>query len=208
MFPAHGFPNMVPPRYRAVALDGLTIVLDLERDEYLAVPQSDALTHDRLVEVALSLETRVESVRLADPQAIPVGRSDLDACGPFQSERALLLDWCRLAFALPFALWALKIGRPSAWIENNDACVADALPKTVRAARRFRSMRPYVPMLSRCLPHALLLRSYLATCGLRATLVIGVRLFPFEAHCWVQAGAVVLTDDFEQTSAYTPIAAG
>jgi hypothetical protein len=39
-------------------------------------------------------------------------------------------------------------------------------------------------------------------------LVVGVRIFPFEAHSWVQAGEVVLTDDLERTAAYSPIAAG
>jgi hypothetical protein len=94
------------------------------------------------------------------------------------------------------------------WIRDEDRLIPAATPDTIEAARRFKSMRPFVPMLSRCLPHALLLRAYLRILGHRSVLVIGVRLFPFEAHSWVQAGDVVLTDDLDLVAAYSIIAAG
>jgi hypothetical protein len=35
--------------------------------------------------------------------------------------------------------------------------------------------------------------------------VIGVRMHPFMAHCWVQRDEVVLSDDLDSVATYTPI---
>jgi Transglutaminase-like superfamily len=35
--------------------------------------------------------------------------------------------------------------------------------------------------------------------------VFGVNADPFEAHCWVQAGSVVLNDTLGRVSSFTPI---
>lgn len=42
--------------------------------------------------------------------------------------------------------------------------------------------------------------------GLPATLVIGTRRYPFEAHAWVQCTGHVLTDDREHCALFTPVA--
>jgi hypothetical protein len=43
--------------------------------------------------------------------------------------------------------------------------------------------------------------------GFDADWIIGVRTWPFMAHCWLQVGAVALDDDVERLAAYTPILA-
>jgi hypothetical protein len=60
--------------------------------------------------------------------------------------------------------------------------------------------RPYV-----CLFDSLALINFLARYGLYPDWVFGVSADPFEAHCWVQAGNVVLNDTLERVSAFTPI---
>jgi hypothetical protein len=60
--------------------------------------------------------------------------------------------------------------------------------------------RPYV-----CLFDSLALIHFLAQYGLYPDWVFGVSADPFEAHCWVQAGQVVLNDTVERVSAFTPI---
>lgn len=195
-------------RYRAAVLDGFTIILDLTADEYIAVPQDPAAADARPQEAAICLGTSVRQVRVTDALTAPNGRRDLTV--PFGTMPAApsAADWLRLIRALPSALWSLHFGRPSTWIRDEDASFPQAESETIEAAMRFKSMRPFVPWLSRCLPHALLLRSYLRIGGHRSMLVIGVRLFPFEAHSWVQAGDVVLTDDLDLVAAYSVIAAG
>ncbi len=199
---------MTSPRYRAVVLDGFTIVLDLQADEYVAVPQADPARASRSRETAECVGASEADVRFTDPTTVPRADRDLGPYSPIEAMSTSSMDWLRLIAAMPSAFWSLRFGRPRTWIRDEGRVIPAATPETIEAARRFRSMRPFVPMLSRCLPHALLLRAYLRILGHGSALVIGVRLFPFEAHSWVQAGDVVLTDDLDLVSAYSIIAAG
>jgi len=81
------------------------------------------------------------------------------------------------------------------------------LPKPRELTFRFRAMRPWVPLGYRCLFDSLALLEFLARYGVFPTWVFGVRTAPFGAHCWVQAGEVVLNDTVEQVRPFTPIMA-
>lgn len=202
---------MTQKRYRAVALDGFTIVLDLAEDRYLAIERGETASVGDLEDLALALDAAREEILIVDSArlSLPAPSRDLGRWDSHSDERLpLARDWIRLGAALPHALWSLKFGRPRTWIayERTPALIADQ--EILSAARRFRRMRPLIPWLTRCLPHALLLRAYLARCGQASTLVIGVRVFPFEAHSWLQAGDLVLTDDIERLAGYTPIVMG
>jgi hypothetical protein len=59
----------------------------------------------------------------------------------------------------------------------------------------------------RCLSTSIALRRRLQRSGHRAALVFGVRLFPFEAHCWLQRGVTVLNDHHEFVGQFTPVLA-
>lgn len=59
----------------------------------------------------------------------------------------------------------------------------------------------------RCLSTSIALRRRLERNGHRAALVFGVRLFPFEAHCWLQRGVTVLNDHHEFVGQFTPVLA-
>ena len=76
---------------------------------------------------------------------------------------------------------------------------------TLAAARLFWAMGPWLPLEGECLLRSAMLVSFLRRSGLAADWVFGVRLWPFNAHCWVQAGDVCLNDDVERLWAYTPI---
>ncbi|MBJ7442404.1 MAG: lasso peptide biosynthesis B2 protein [Sphingopyxis sp.] len=71
----------------------------------------------------------------------------------------------------------------------------------------FHSATLLFPRKDRCLPDALALHAYLALCKLRTTLVFGVQLEPFQAHCWVQHEDVVLGQDIETVRAFLPVLA-
>jgi transglutaminase-like putative cysteine protease len=73
------------------------------------------------------------------------------------------------------------------------------------AARLFWTIGPWLPIEGECLPRSAMLVAFLRRLGLAADWVFGVRLWPFNAHCWVQAGDVCLNDDVERLWAYTPI---
>jgi hypothetical protein len=57
----------------------------------------------------------------------------------------------------------------------------------------------------RCLPRSIALTSRLLRSGFEVELVLGVRLDPFGAHAWVRSGELVLNDDAEAVSRYSPI---
>jgi hypothetical protein len=76
---------------------------------------------------------------------------------------------------------------------------------TLAAARLFWAMGPWLPLEGECLLRSAMLVSFLRRSELAADWVFGVRLWPFHAHCWVQAGDVCLNDDVERLWAYTPI---
>ena len=57
----------------------------------------------------------------------------------------------------------------------------------------------------RCLVRALAVFSTCRHFGLRPSLVFGVRINPFAAHCWVQLGGDVVVGEYEQVRLYTPI---
>jgi hypothetical protein len=69
----------------------------------------------------------------------------------------------------------------------------------------FNLIRRFVPIDTVCLLDSFALQRFLVRRGLRPQLVIGVRLNPFAAHCWVQESDVVLNDAVERASTYTPI---
>ena len=69
----------------------------------------------------------------------------------------------------------------------------------------FDRLRWYYPRSYLCLFDSLALIHFLARFGMFPDWVFGVTADPFEAHCWVQAGNVVLNDTVERVSAFTPI---
>ncbi len=69
----------------------------------------------------------------------------------------------------------------------------------------FRALLPWVPFQGVCLYRSFLLLNFLRHAGLGAVWAFGVRTWPFEAHCWLQAGDLVLDDHLDHVAGYTPI---
>jgi hypothetical protein len=67
------------------------------------------------------------------------------------------------------------------------------------AARRLSPQRPV------CLFDSLALAEFLAMNEFFPSLVFGVRMNPFSAHCWLQDAQTVLNDVIDNTSTYAPI---
>lgn len=86
---------------------------------------------------------------------------------------------------------------------------AHAVPVGSERARRniraFQHARLLRTAADRCLPRSIALTLCLARHDCRANVVLGVKLAPFAAHCWVQVGNQVLNDEVEEVLRYTPI---
>ncbi|WP_158755063.1 lasso peptide biosynthesis B2 protein [Dyella sp. S184] len=75
----------------------------------------------------------------------------------------------------------------------------------LEASGEFRLARAYTPVETRCLLDSLAMVKFLARRRLHASIVFGVTSDPFSAHCWVQAGDLVLNDTVGHANAHTPI---
>jgi hypothetical protein len=69
----------------------------------------------------------------------------------------------------------------------------------------FHILRPYYPRRYLCLFDSLALLHFLARYRMFPNWVYGVKLEPFAAHCWVQAGDKVVNDIIDNVRDYTPI---
>lgn len=81
---------------------------------------------------------------------------------------------------------------------------SDAVALARRAAG-FATMLPWVPLQGECLFRSFMLLAFLRSGGFDARWVFGVRTWPFQAHCWLQSGALVLDDAADRVAAFTPI---
>lgn len=192
------------------------VVLDLNTDGYLCLPglglhlRSTAAGHwtsadpavlDALVDLGLFEEGEPSPPH---PWARPVRSS--------RSQTAAVRGWrSRLALILTYARYGARIkGRTvRRLIERSPNLPLPSTPEDLAAvsrhARLFEHWAPFAPGQGECLYRAYLLRAYLATQGLGAAWVFGVRTWPFTAHCWLQCGDLVLDDDPDRISLYTPV---
>lgn len=75
----------------------------------------------------------------------------------------------------------------------------------LQAHSQFARARRYVPIEPICLLDSLSLLRFLSRRGLSANIVFGVTPEPFAAHCWIQAGDMVLNETLSDANAHTPI---
>ena len=79
------------------------------------------------------------------------------------------------------------------------ACVDDVT--TLAAGRKVTRRRTS----SACIAASMALMAALAARGANPTLVLGVKLDPFQAHCWVELAGTVLNDAPDHVRPFTPI---
>lgn len=118
----------------------------------------------------------------------------LGACGALIRAH-LALRWIGLAAALDGVTAHRARQRPVGRASERLSEVAAAFDLTTRLTRSH----------DRCLVRSIAIMHRLASLGVVAELVIGVRLRPFAAHSWVQQGPRLVSDRLDQVRSYTPI---
>ncbi len=209
-------------------VDGHIVFLDVRGDRYFRLPADDETAFRRLARgLALS---RVEEGRLAacgvptETRALAASLDPENSRTPRRSASEDFAPEVRLKITPAVALMAVRLtlsthralkrgplervlqlaadelaSVPSASFEDAKAC------KVVSAALEFAQIRRWMPIAPACLLDSLSLSRFLSWSGLRASVVLGVTLQPFAAHCWVQLGDVVLNDTVSNAAAHTPI---
>lgn len=198
------------------------IFLDIRADRYFGLGASAEVAFRRaMAELPVDKDDPPAARLLASgflvdrapfaPRACPApaaaSESLLDLDRPRVAMHSLLGACCGLAgarFALRWIGLASALDRVRERRERQPAVtgVSDRLPEVAAAfdlsARLMRSH-------DQCLARSIAIMRRLASLGAPAELVIGVRLRPFAAHCWVQQGARLVSDRVDQVRSYTPI---
>lgn len=206
------------PDIYAAMVDGDLIFLDAARDRYSCITRADS--PDVLAELetvfpttgatGVVLELREAGLLVdgggggfhpATPEPATVDFHDLGS--PELPITPLTL--ARLAASAVEAA-AKTRATPVNWLCSQGEPVEGASSRAATLALQFERLRPCIPKSGRCLPNSLMLPGFLRRHGVFAQLVVGVRSFPFEAHCWVQHKGVVLNDTVEHVGWYVPIA--
>jgi hypothetical protein len=201
------------PTAHAVRVGRDLVLLDLEIDDYLLIPDCPDLEicGDRVAgPMALLLDLSANELlrsgafqppRPAAPALPGKGLPEAPSRSPSLRDVATFgLIWADAARRRP-TLQALA-RRFSARHGRRD----DLAALSARVAV-FRQMLPFAPSVGACLFQAELLLRFLNAGGLDADWVFGVRTFPFLAHCWLQVGDHCVSQSPETLAIYRPIMA-
>lgn len=189
-------------------ISGTLVFLDIARDRYFCLPataNNEALAYldhhkiSRNHQPALGAD--VTSFEL------PVSSSPAIATGMFRIADVARAIWVQLRVEKRVA------SRSFHSVISDLAAVLELRPyepsgpncnpnQTIRAFEHTRLLRTAA---DRCLPRSIALALCLASDGVRANVIIGVKLAPFGAHCWAQKGTDVLNDSVEEVLRYRPI---
>lgn len=206
------------PQVRAVRVESDVVFLDIADEAYLCVvgagehlrlladgrvaanPEEAAVD---LVEAGLLSRQPDGALRVAPPK---VRRGLETAPGPW-----MIGDLASAVAANLKAYRAVENVAFSDLFDLVDPLAASAFEppsaELLASAARFDCLAPWLPRAGRCLMRSLQQRLHLARLGHRVAWVFGVRTWPFEAHCWLQAGDVVLDDTPDHAGSFTPIMA-
>jgi hypothetical protein len=199
-------------------VDGELVFLDLARDKYLMLQGANRAAFERLRAgapndgeamsrlVRTGLLAKGNGLASLNPAAVEVPARDLgEFDAPFSLGMAL-----SAAAALLWACRSMQPHRLASTVEDLRASKrrigvpgADAAARDV--ALRFAACRWIMPVPPRCLVDALALDHILLSRGLATSLVFGVLLHPFRAHCWLQTPEHVLTGSAAEARSFTPI---
>lgn len=189
-------------------LGGTLIFLDIGRDRYFCL--SDTCNRKAFHELEKAGLDRVQQ-----PACWP---KPVDWTPPIRTSVAIGSGSFRLP-DIARAIWIQRrterrlISTSFAATLTDLRCLMDTVDRRASRSRRtaaqniraFEHARLLRTAADRCLPRSIALALCLASDGERTNLVIGVKLAPFGAHCWVQSGGEVLNDSVEEVLRYQPI---
>lgn len=235
-------PYLLAPHVHACISGQHVILMDLERDKYVAVvpghrlarwvrgwpatggqatdgiPDSPGEGGDALVSQMLAHGMLVTDPHVGKP-AVPVAMTrpqrsllefDIDA-----RARASAAHLLRFGRSCARAQLSLKLRPIQSIVEAVRERKVRLLARPAgRAATRdvrplvtaFTRLRPvFYTLRAACLLDSLTLLHFLSADGICPDWVFGVKTEPFDAHCWVQQGEVVLNDVPDRVRQYSPI---
>lgn len=211
------------------------VILDLARDAYLCLPRAHDQVQlgakGQVVELAAPLRLALAQAGFsAGPARWAVDLGDWTR--PSRDLSQVIEDDAGLTpggIGRPLSGTAMRSAEPvwaglRATAESALTFPLQPLRSLVRQAARWRGLsRPlsnlsledsvvaferwsaWSPVQGRCLYRAFVRFRFLNLLGHDADWVFGVRTWPFQAHCWLQVGDLVIGDRASRVAAFTPI---
>lgn len=208
----------LPTHVSAVAIGADIVFLDVKADAYLCLVGAAKLVEIRadggveiqdptaaqtLIQAGLIAEGRPATRRIAPPKPT-VDLAPVSRRARPREVATLGLACVATSSAFRFKTFAVLIQEAGDQRRRHPGSPPH-IDDVLEASAVFARLRPWSPVGGACLKRSHLQLQHLRRLGLDADWVIGVRTWPFMAHCWLQSGPVVLDDDVERLVAYTPI---
>ncbi len=198
------------------ALDRDLVIFDFRADRYFGLPGALAsdVRHSEGITGSLSPEAwavLLEAGFLIDADHAPpilAGTVDAVLGRPKAPPHLRITDWLAFVIAAVRTHCRLRRGRAARTYRTGRLSGAARLPDLAVELSRIDVMVLWLHVSFRCLPKSLRAALYLRSKGHEVDLVFGVRSYPFEAHCWLEQGGILLNDDPEHVRSYTPIVIG
>lgn len=199
------------------------IFLDLAGDRYFCLGERANTAFARLLSgSALSAQdadvlddiAARSGLVVTDDFSVPSPAVLSSACGALPPDRpvrtsavtralfALLLTALRLRFSPLCSVMGGLRARKQVLQARSSAVSLEAV---LEIAASFEKARRLIDLRDSCLLHSVAVQRALDRQGAASTLVLGVMLRPFAAHCWVEYAGFVLNDDPDHVRSFTPI---
>ncbi|GAA0308471.1 lasso peptide biosynthesis B2 protein [Sphingomonas oligophenolica] len=210
------------PGISACRVGGRLVFLDLPKDRYFALPAATDAALARLLDRSARVAGDESHIKRLIEKGVlrPDSRCEApELCDAPPAARASMLDEIFPQREFGHAVGAvsritlerlrLRVRGLAATIgqlqraPHRDIAADDAALRDIVSA--YASAGAYASQRDRCLPSSLALARQLFHRGLGGSLIIGVDLRPFRAHCWVQSGECVLNDRVDSVRVFTPI---
>lgn len=205
----------LPHRLTFTMVDCRPVFMDVSDDSYFLLESDDeseflrtysgdddASVGERLRQALGSSTDRIERVRCKPPRLSLLDEpAPADRVRVTEIARALvLLTWIRRSLArkpIGLVLHGVAVG--------GDRTDFDDAPAQAELAARFIAARRLAPIKPNCLLDSIALIHWLGGAAASASLVFGVKLAPFAAHCWVQSETHLLNDRSDHVGRFAPV---
>ena len=173
-------------------------------------PDSTVTLAAELLRAGILTERAPTTIEL--PHRAAAAAQDLASISPEAQEGGSVRPFFLATTALSRASWELQtasISRIVRAVQKTKYSAAISGPTDCNEAARltaaFLKIRPFFPRNYCCLFDSLALLRFLSGFQLFPDWVFAVQADPFNAHCWVQAGTLVLNDHLDHVCGFTPI---
>lgn len=213
---------MLPDWVSTCEVDGQIVFLDIRANRYARIRKelADAVIQGKRDDLRPDFRSKVTSIGWPNVKPAAVRSSSVPIIRPYREHSAEYEEGRALKRQMVSAFGSLLAAKMILACASLDAVLAKVQANNLRASAvgtgaiqrtdwiaAFDNVERAVIGNDRCLHRSIALQFLLARNGFPSTLVFGVRLNPFHAHCWLQDGDLVLNDTLEVVGPFTAIRA-